>query len=191
MPGRLHASHTAGYAGEMRPARLLLAIALIATATLTTRSAQAQSFGASGGYDPFDQGRFRLSAFLGAASGFENTYFMLGVGVGYFVLPGLELGAQVDQWFGSAPNVTRVAPELKYVINIIDSVKPYIGGFYRHWFLTSGFDDLNTAGGRAGLIIVTSPHAYFSAGAAYERVINKCDVNCSYWFPEVGLALAF
>jgi len=172
----------------MRSIRLFAAVSLVVLATLSARSARAQGYG---GYDPFAQGSFRVSAFLGAASGFENTYFMLGVGLGVFVLPGLEVGLQVDEWFGSAPNVTRVAPELKYVLNIIDSVKPYVGGFYRHWFVGSDVDDINTVGGRAGLIIVTSPHAYFSAGAAYERVINRCDINCSYWFPEVGLALAF
>lgn len=167
----------------MRSLRLFLAVFVVTC--LAWRPLHAQT------YDPFAQGRVRLSAFLGAASGFDNTYFMLGVGVGYFVLPGLELGAQFDEWLGPSPNVTRVAPEIKYVFNIIDSVKPYIGGFYRHWFVSSDVDDLDTAGGRAGLIIITSPHAYFSAGAAYERVISTCESDCSYWFPEVGLALTF
>ncbi len=175
----------------MRSIRLFAAVSLVVLATFGARSAHAQNWGGGGGYDPFGQGSIRLSAFLGAASGFDNTYFMAGVGVGVFVLPGLEVGAQFDEWLGSPPNVTRIAPELKYVFNIIDSVKPYVGAFYRHWFTTGDVDDIDTVGGRAGLIIVTSPHAYFSAGAAYERVINRCDANCAYWFPEVGLALAF
>jgi hypothetical protein len=176
----------------MRFFRRFLAISVVAAAVLTARSAHAQGYG--GGFDPFDQGRFRVSAFfgfLGAASGFNNTYFMAGVGIGYFVLPGLEVGAQIDEWFGSPPNVTRIAPELKYVFDIVDVVKPYIGGFYRRWFLSNDAANLNTAGGRAGLIIVSSPRTYVSAGAAYERVLGTCTAGCSFWFPEIGAALAF
>ena len=141
---------------------------------------------------PFAQGRVRVSGYLGAGSSFNDTYFVFGAGVGYYVVHGLELGAQVDQWFGADPSITRVSPEVRYVIDFVDVVKPYVGGFYRHWFVHDGLADYDTAGGRAGLIFVQGPHLYLSAGVAYERVLNSCEGdNCSYWVPELGAAFAF
>ncbi len=139
----------------------------------------------------FDQGRLRFGLQLGAVSSFDHTYFLLGASAGFFVLPGLELGVSADTWLGNSPNVTRLAPELRYVLDVIDVVKPYIGTFYRHWFISDGFRDQDTLGGRAGLIFVQGPHAYVNAGAAYERIVSECTNNCSYWYPEIGIALVF
>lgn len=160
----------------------LLAVALIA---FTPRYAFAQQDGF------FEPGRVQLQLAVGAASSFDHTYFLLGFGVGVFVLHGLQVGAQVDSWLGNSPNVTRVAPEVRYVLDAVDVVKPYIGGFYRRWFIGDGFVDYDSVGGRAGLIFVQGQHAYISAGAAFERVVTHCDVNCSYWYPEIGISLIF
>ena len=139
----------------------------------------------------FDQGRVRVGVQLGAVSSFNQTYFLLGASAGYFVLPGLELGASFDTWLGNSPNITRLAPELRYVLDVVDVVKPYLGGFYRHWFVGDGIADYDTLGGRGGLIFVQGPHAYINAGAAYERIVSSCEVDCSYWYPEIGIALVF
>lgn len=139
----------------------------------------------------FDQGRIRLGVQLGAVSSFNHTYVLLGASVGYFVLPGLEVGASFDTWLGNSPNVTRLAPELRYVLDVIDVVKPYLGGFYRRWFIADGFADYDTVGGRAGLIFVQGQNAYINAGGAYERIVSSCDTDCSYWYPEIGIALVF
>ncbi len=139
----------------------------------------------------FDQGRVRIGVQVGAVSSFNQTYFLLGASAGYFVLPGLELGASFDTWLGNSPNVTRVSPEVRYVVDIIDVVKPYFGGFFRRWFIGDGIRDYDTVGGRGGLIFVQGQNAYINAGAAYERIVSGCDSDCSYWYPEIGIALVF
>lgn len=139
----------------------------------------------------FDQGRISVGVQLGAGSAYDQTYFLLGARVGYFVLPGLELGVTGDTWIGNSPNITRLAPELRYVLDIVDVVKPYVGAFFRHWWIGDGFRDQNTAGGRAGLAFVQGNNAAIYAGAAYERVVSQCTDNCSYWYPEIGIALSF
>lgn len=139
----------------------------------------------------FDQGRVRIGVQLGAASSFNQTYFLLGASAGVFVLPGLEVGASFDSWLGNSPNITRLAPELRYVLDAIDVVKPYAGAFYRRWWIGDGYQDENSVGGRAGLIFVQGPHAYINAGAVYERFVSQCEVDCSFWYPELGIALIF
>ena len=158
---------------------LLFAIAV----TVMAHGARAQGM--------FDQGRVRVGAMVGAVSSFNQTYFLLGASLGYFVLPGLEVGASFDTWLGNSPNVTRVAPELRYVLDIVDVVKPYLGGFYRRWIVGDGIRDLDSVGGRGGLIFVQGQNAFIQAGAVYEHYVSSCDVDCSNWYPEIGIALVF
>ncbi len=162
--------------------RTLPFVFAIAVAAMAS-SASAQSL--------FDQGRFNVGVQVGAVSSFNHTYFLLGANVGYYVLHGLQLGASFDTWLGNSPNVTRLSPELRYVLDVIDVVKPYLGGFYRHWFISDGIPNYDSAGGRGGLIFVQGSNAFISAGAAYERIFSGCDVDCSYWYPEIGIALVF
>lgn len=166
----------------------ITAAAVLGLLLLTTSTAHA-AYGDENSL--FAPGRVRFSGNLGTGSAFGETYFIVGLGAGVYVLHGLELGASVDQWFGPGPNVTRVAPEARYVFDFIDVVKPFVGGFFRHWFITQGARDLDTAGGRAGLMFVQSRNFYFSAGVAYERVINSCQGDCDFWVPEIGAAFSF
>ena len=158
---------------------VLFAIAVTAMA----HEARAQSL--------FDQGRVRIGVGLAAGTLNDQTYFIIGASAGYFVLPGLELGTSFDTWLGNSPNVTRLAPELKYVLDIVDVVKPYLGGFYRRWIVGDGIRDFDSVGGRGGLIFVQGQNAFIQAGAVYEHYVTRCDADCSTWYPEIGIALVF
>ena len=53
----------------------------------------------------FGQGRFRLSGYGGVATAFDQTYTLIGLGAGYFIANGLELGVDGEGWFGNDPNI--------------------------------------------------------------------------------------
>ena len=54
--------------------------------------------------DPFDRASVRTSVVLGWGEAYLNDYFILGLGAGYFVADGLELGLDVEGWLGSDPS---------------------------------------------------------------------------------------
>ena len=45
---------------------------------------------------PFAKGKVRLGFYAGAGSTYNQTYMILGAGLGYYVLNGLEIGADVE-----------------------------------------------------------------------------------------------
>jgi hypothetical protein len=61
---------------------------------------------------PFDAGSitvsFGSSLFVGGTS---DRYLVMGAGLGYYVIDGLELGLDFEHWFGADPEVTRISPE--------------------------------------------------------------------------------
>lgn len=140
---------------------------------------------------PFDRGRVRLSFGAGGGIYGGQSFFAIEGGVGYFVLHGLEVGVDVTQWVGSDPTVTQVSPQLRYVFDAAVAVKPYLGVFYRRWFLWQGEPDVDALGGRGGVIWLIGGRAYFGLGAAYERVVSSCSADCWALYPEATLAIAF
>lgn len=142
---------------------------------------------------PFDRHRVRVSLALGGGSFGGSGYFAIGLGAGYYVISGLEVGFDVSQWFGSDPNVTQISPQLRYVFYQLlryVPIAPYLGAFYRHWFLWDGFPDYDTLGGRAGAILSLGGRAYVGLGVAYERILNDC-TSCDNVYPELSVAVAF
>src|SRR5262249_18005433 len=100
---------------------------------------------------PFMQGRMRVSVVLGAGSGgFDSSYLILGGGFGYFVLDGLALEADAQAWLFGDPFTATVTPGVRYVFYQVPKVHPYVGAFYRHYFVDK-LDDFDTYGARAGL----------------------------------------
>ncbi len=145
------------------------------------------------GRDPFAEGSMRLSVLVGNGYAFDESYLIVGVGFGYFVATGLELGLDAENWSGSSPHITKVSPAIRYVVPTNGPVRPYVGAFYRRTMIEN-LDDLNSAGGRAGLYLVSGQGSYFGAGAVYEKYFN-CDEavyrSCSDTYPEIIFAIAF
>lgn len=122
----------------------------------------------------------------------DGPEFQLSVGVGYFVVNGLEVSAAVSSIFGADPFVTHTTFGTRYIFYMLRTFKPYVGGFYRHWFLADNFPDIDTVGGRAGLIISPdSSKIKVSAGVVYERVISECSVDCEAIYPELSFSFHF
>jgi hypothetical protein len=135
---------------------------------------------------PFAQGSSRVSLILGGG----NDGWVIGGGYGYYLVDGLELGLEAEHWFGRDPTVTQLTPNLRYVLFFVPVLKPYAGGFYRHWFV-SGQDDIDSLGARGGLFYVSGSGSYLGGGVVYEKYVTGCDKDCSQVYPEVSISLSF
>ena len=147
----------------------------------------------SAGASLFEAGRWRGSFSAGSGQGNGDTYMVAGVGVGYFLLNGLEAGLDGEAWIGSSPQLYKLTPGLRYVYSGFDRFWPYVGGFYRRT-IYEGFPDLNSYGGRYGVYLSVAPNAYAGVGGVYEKLTN-CDErvydSCSSTYPEISLSLSF
>jgi hypothetical protein len=143
---------------------------------------------------PFSKGSVRLTLLLGTGTTVADTYFILGGGLGYFVLDGLEFGLDYEAWLFGSPVMQRLSPETRYVLYMVPTIKPYIGFFYRHTFIKN-YDDFDYLGGRLGVFVAPErSRAYFGGGAVYEHML-KCKsgdyIHCDDWYPEVSIGVAF
>ena len=140
---------------------------------------------------PFDRGRFNVSAGAGATSSLGERHFAIGGAVGYYVLDGLALGLGLQHQFGD-PSISLVSPEVRYVVQPLvgrSPLVPYVGGFYSHWFVSAPFSDVDTIGGRGGLLYV-SGQLVLGLGVAYEHVVSACTENCDSIYPDLTIAIA-
>lgn len=143
---------------------------------------------------PFDRGSTRVSIVLGGGESFNSSYLILGAGVGYFFFDGLELEADAQAWLFGDPFVATVTPGVRYVFHMVPKVNPYVGTFYRHYFVES-LNDFDTYGARAGLLLRVGSNGYLGGGAMYERRFD-CDErefreSCDQWYPEITFSLSF
>ena len=164
---------------------LAAALTLLSMLTMSTANAADR--------DPFANGSMRLSVLVGNGYAFNESYLIVGVGFGYFVAKGLELGLDGESWSGANPGITKISPALRYVVPTNSAIRPYVGAFYRRTMIDN-YDDLNSAGGRAGIYFVSGKGSYFGAGAVYENYLS-CDTkvyhSCSDTYPEIIFAIAF
>lgn len=166
---------------------------LVALLGMTVPAAHAE-FGTDAVDSLFQQGRVQMN--LGAGYGIfnNNGYFVLGLGGGYYLLDGLEAGADAEGWWGSQPQLYDVSPELRYIFLNIPSYKPYVGLLYRRTFYNHELEPLDSAGFRAGLVFPFSARTYMTAGGVYEHYFN-CDTSvyssCNDLYPEIGLNFSF
>lgn len=143
--------------------------------------------------DPFSSGSGRASVLIGNGYAFNESYLVVGIGVGYYFAKGLEVGLDAEFWSGSDPGITKISPSVRYVVPTGSALRPYVGAFYRRT-LIDNYDDLNSTGGRAGLYLVSGKGSYFGAGVVYEKYLS-CDQavysSCSDTYPEIIFAIAF
>ena len=91
--------------------------------------------------------------------------------------------------------LNRLGPEARYVFYMVPTVKPYVGVFYVHNFVGSGFDDFDQLGLRGGVNIVPEgSRLWGGVGLVYERILSCSDnlrVDCNAVYPEVFVAFSF
>lgn len=141
----------------------------------------------------FGAGRSRFSLNAGYSSVNGHDYTVVGVGAGYYLFEGFEVGLDGEAWMGDRPHLYSVSPGARYVLDLHPSFKPYVGGFYKRTFYDI-LENRDSIGGRAGLVSALSEHAYVSAGIVYEKMFN-CDKSfysrCEQVYPEVGISLSY
>ena len=144
---------------------------------------------------PFKRNRVRVSAVVGFGATNTDDYLILGAGVGYFLLDGLEIGLDYDAWLIGSPTMHRLSPEMRYVFHFVEVVKPYVGVFYRHTFVGSGYDDFDHIGARGGVYFAPRSGVFFvGGGAVYEHLLNCSDglfIDCDAVYPEVFVGASF
>jgi hypothetical protein len=141
----------------------------------------------------FTEGSARLSIHFGGATAFNQDYSIFGIGGGYFVADGVEIGLDAETWFGNTPRIEQVSPQVRVVLTPSGSIKPYVGAFYRRTHI-EGYRDADTVGARAGAYFLTGGNAYFGAGLAQDIHLN-CDrtvyTSCAETYPEFLFAVTF
>ncbi len=138
-------------------------------------------------------GRTRLSLTAGYVSSHEKDYAVIGAGAGYYLLNGLEAGLDGEAWMGSKPHIYSVSPGLRYTFTQMESMKPYVGGFYKRTFYDT-LSDLSSAGGRAGVSSTLGEHTYLNAGLVYEKFFNCSETiytDCDQLYPELGISFTY
>ncbi len=153
--------------------------------------ANAASVGTGGISTAFTKGSTSLGVVAGSGSFGNENYIILGVGVGYYVLPGLELGIDLQHWFSGDPSITKLSPQIRYVFTQMKVIKPYVGVFYRRTFIES-LDDADSFGYRAGAYFSAKSGVYIGGGIVYEEYTD-CGrfVECSNTYPEILFTVSF
>jgi hypothetical protein len=138
---------------------------------------------------PFSRGRVSLSVNAGTSFVGRSTYLTLGVGGGYYLVNGLELSLGFAAWLFQDPFAATLTPQLKYVMHFVPTVKPYVGTFFRRYFIGDDIDDFNSLGALAGLYFVPNPRFYVGLGAVYEHLLdcNEQLFECDDVYPEFSL----
>jgi len=170
------------------PAPAPAAVTATAQTTPPPAAAPAQSAGM------FSKGNKRLSGTIGWGHSFNTDYLLLGVGAGYFIGNGLDVGLDFEGWLIGDPQIYKVSPRADYVLWKAKRIKPYGGVFYRWNFIGSGIDDHSSLGGRAGAFYQSrGGHSMAGAGVVYERYLGLDDRlgSSDVLYPEFFVTVAF
>lgn len=176
--------------------RILNKITVLLIFLSVSNIALAASVGTGGISTAFSKNSTSVGVVLGSGSSFNNTYTILGVSAGYYVLRGLELGIDLQHWFSGEPSITKVSPQIRYVFTQTKVVKPYVGAFYRRTYFGdyrgTSLDDQDSFGYRAGAYFSTNNRVYIGGGIVYEEY-KDCSVfvDCSVTYPEILFTVSF
>ena len=157
----------------------------------------AASVGTGGISTAFSKNSTSVGVVVGSGSAFNDNYVILGVGVGYYVARGLELGIDVQHWFSGDPSITKLSPQIRYVFTQPKVIKPYVGAFYRRTYFGDfngrNIDDQDSFGYRAGAYFSGKNGVYIGGGIVYEEYTNcgPFDGDCSTTYPEILFTVSF
>ena len=161
-----------------------------ASLALAASAATAADVGVAGA---FGKGRMHFAVTAGSGSAFDESYFVLGIGASYYLLDGLSVGVHYESWSGADPDITKITGSVQYVFHQVQTVKPYLGGFYRRTDV-SDLPDLDSVGGRAGVYIGAGRNAYLGLGVVYESYLECNETlyrSCDSTYGEVIFTIAF
>ena len=137
----------------------------------------------------FSRGTNQLRFTAGWGRSFDDDYLLLGVGAARYIKTGLAAGLHLETWLGSDPGITKLTPELTYVLVKVPRLKPYVAGFYTRNFIKD-HNDLSSVGGRAGAY-KGAGRASLGGGVVWEKYLN-CDFgDCTTVYPEVFASTSF
>ncbi len=142
---------------------------------------------------PFDRGSIGIEVAAGSMEAFGFRYFGLGAGVDYYVLDGVAVGLFALHEFGGGPSLNQVKPSLTYVAHSLVGqwpFIPYVGGFYKHWFVGDDYDDVDSLGARAGIYYLNQ-RFLAGLGVAVEQIVSSCENDCTLVSPDVTLGITF
>ncbi len=131
----------------------------------------------------------RLGASAGVTSTRNQTYFTIGGRLGYDVAFGVTPEIGISAWMGGTPSIIEVAPGVTWYMPL-PILRPYIGAFYAHDFVSSGYPNQDALGGRAGISLFGAGPVSVSVGAAYKKYLS-CSIDCDTWWPEVFAGIGF
>jgi hypothetical protein len=163
---------------------------VVVSLALAASAATAADVGVAGA---FSQGRMHFVATAGSGSAFDESYFVLGLGASYYLLDGLGVGLHYESWSGADPDITKITGSLQYVFHQMQTVKPYVGGFYRRTDVDN-LPDLDSVGGRAGVYVGAGRNAYLGLGVVYESYLDCNETvyrSCDSTYAEVTFTIAF
>ena len=170
--------------------KLLRSLALVLTVGALASPAAAQTVGVG---SAFSQGRIHVGATVSTGYAFDESYFVLGLGASYYLLDGLSVGLFVESWSGADPGLIKYTASTQYVFYRMQTVKPYVGAFYRRTDIEN-LQDLDSAGARGGIYVQAAQNAYIGLGAVYEKYLD-CETGiyrtCDSTYAEVTFTLAF
>lgn len=148
---------------------------------------------AAGAGGMFRQGSAELALLGGSGTAFDKSYLIIGASVGYYVVNGLGVGLSYEHWSGDGPSIAKYAPYAQYVFYQASTVKPYVGGFYRHTSV-DGQSGFNSVGARGGVYIAAQPNANFGVGLTHETYLD-CQQTiyaaCSETFFDLSFIFSF
>jgi len=176
--------------------RLINKLAPLIIGIAVGNSAVAASAGSGGPGTAFSKHSTSIGVFVGSGSAFNDDYTILGVGAGYYLTEGLEIGVDLERWFSGKPAITKVSPQVRYVFTRAQGIKPYLGAFYRRTsfddFNGVALDDQDSFGYRAGAYFSSSNGVSVGAGVVYEEYRDCTRVtDCSSTSPEVLFTFSF
>ena len=122
-----------------------------------------------------------------------QNYTIVGLNADYFVIDNLSVGIGYMSWFGSSPSLNQLTIPVTYYVPMNKKVRPYAGVFLRETFVSSGYKDYESYGGKVGAAMRLSPTSYVGVGLMAERY-SSCSAwqeDCSSVYPEVIFAFSF
>jgi len=131
----------------------------------------------------------RLGVSAGIGSAYGQTYYELGGRLGYDLGLGFTPEVGIAYWGGGTPSFVQLAPGITWYAPL-PILRPYLGGFYAHDFVSSGFPDQDALGARAGVGLIGAGPLSINIGFAYERRLS-CSIDCDTWWPEASAGFSF
>lgn len=119
---------------------------------------------------------------------------LLGLGLGRYITNGLELGLYYQAWVGAEPFVSKLTPQVTYVMTRAPMITPYLGVFYTRTWVEGDYDDLDSYGGRAG-IFKGRGRTNAGVGVVFEKYasFDEKGYDGDSWtiYPEVFVSASF